>query len=148
MSAMEELDIGMVQVGHSDTGVMEYTTAGINVLSCRTYNTGKHVCWDKSTERVIKRFTLDAYKIYFESCATYHSSFVRWMLGNGHQVITLIQGNCNVGASTSYEKGFFGLWDLWINEQGIANLLSIPKLEKDGYVIDYNTNRDWVVPTP
>ena len=28
------------------------------------------------------------------------------------------------------------------------DLLSIPQLEKDGYVIDYNTNRDWIVTTP
>ena len=35
-----------------------------------------------------------------------------------------------------------------MNRQGIANLLSIPQLEEDGYVIDYNTNRDWVVITP
>ena len=70
------------------------------------------------------------------------------MLGNVHQVRTLLQGNCNAGVSTSYEKGFFGLWDFWLNYQGITNLLSIPQLEKDGYVIDYNTNRDWVVTIP
>ena len=45
-------------------------------------------------------------------------------------------------------KSLFGLWDLWLNEQGIANLFSIPQLEKDGCVIEYNTNRDWVVTTP
>ena len=28
------------------------------------------------------------------------------------------------------------------------NLLSITQLEKDGYNIDYNTKRDWVVTTP
>ena len=36
----------------------------------------------------------------------------------------------------------------WLNEKGIANLLSIPQLEKDGYTIDYNTKCDWVVTTP
>ena len=46
------------------------------------------------------------------------------------------------------KKAFFGLWDFWNIEESIARLLSIPKLEKDGYVIDYNTNRDWVVATP
>ena len=57
------------------------------------------------------------------------------MLGNLHQVSTVLKGNYNAGVSTSYEKNI-GLWDSWINDQGIANLLSIPKLEKDGYVID------------
>ena len=28
------------------------------------------------------------------------------------------------------------------------NLLSIPQLEKDGYTIDYNIKRNWVVTTP
>ena len=63
-------------------------------------------------------------------------------------VTTVLQGNCNAGVSTSNEKGFYGLWNFWLNEQGIANLLYIPQLEKDGYTIDYNTKRDWVVTTP
>ena len=137
----------MVRVGHSDTGVVEDTNSGINLLSRGTSNTGKQVSWDNITERVSKRFKLDAYKLYLDSFATNHSSFVRWMLGNVHQFITVLQGNCNAGVSTSDEKGFFGLWEFWLNEQGIANLFSIPQLEKDGYVIDYNTNRYWVVTT-
>ena len=31
---------------------------------------------------------------------------------------------------------------------GVAYLLSIPQLERDGYEIDYNTKRNWVVTTP
>ena len=58
------------------------------------------------------------------------------MLGNVHQFGTVLQGNCNAGVSTSYEKGFFGLWDFWLNEKGIANLLSITQLEKYEYVIE------------
>ena len=27
-------------------------------------------------------------------------------------------------------------------------LLSIPQIDEDGYIIDCNTNRDWVVTTP
>ena len=148
MSVMEELDIGMVQVGHSDTGVVEDMNAVVNILSQETSNSGKRVSWDKSIKSVNKRFTLDAHKLYLDSCATYHSSFVMYMLGNVHQASTVLQGNCNSVISTSDEKGFFGLWDFWLNEQGIANLLSIPQLEKYGYVINYTTNRDWVVTTP
>ena len=107
MRAMEELDIGMVQVGHSDTGVVEDMNAGIHLLSRGTSNPGKQVSWDKITEIVSKRFTLDAHKLYLDSCATYHSSFVIWLLGNVHQVRTVLQGNCNAGVSTSDEKGFF-----------------------------------------
>ena len=56
--------------------------------------------------------------------------------------------NCNAGVTSTNEKGTYGLWEFWLNSQGIANLLSIPQLERDGYEINYNTKRDWVVTTP
>ena len=84
----------------------------------------------------VKRFTLDSNKLYLDSCATYPSAFVRWILDDVKTIPTVLQGNCNAGVSTSNEKGFYGLWNLWLNEQGITNLLSIPQIEKDGYTID------------
>ena len=135
-------------MGHSGTGVVEDMNAGVNILSCGTSNPGKIVSWDKIIESVNEWFTLDAHKIYVDSCATYHSSFLRWMLGNVHQVSTVLQVNYNDGVSTSDEKRFFGLLDFWLNGQGITNIISIPLLDKDEYVIDYKTNRDWVVTTP
>ena len=96
----------MIQVGHSDTGVTEDMNSGVNILSHRTSNPGKSVSWDKSTENVNMRFTLDTHKLYLDSCRTYQSSFVRWMLGNVHQVSTVIQVNCNTYASNIDKKGF------------------------------------------
>ncbi len=37
---------------------------------------------------------------------------------------------------------------MWLNHERIANLLSIPQLEKDGYKTECNTKHDWVVTTP
>ena len=115
-------------------------------------NPGKYVTLAEVTKstskRVSKRFMLDWYKLYLDSCATYHSAFVRTLLHNVHVVNTVLQGNCNAGVSTSNKKGYYGLWNFWLNDQGITNLLSIPQLEKDGYLIDYNTKRDWAVTTP
>ena len=34
---------------------------------------------------------------------------------------------------------------MWLNKNGIANLLSILQLEQDRFVIDYNPNRNWTV---
>ena len=46
------------------------------------------------------------------------------------------------------EQGYYGVFKMWLNCNGTANLLSIPQLEQDGYLIDYNTARNWVVMTP
>eukprot|EP00957_Ditylum_brightwellii_P042554 3222072-Ditylum_brightwellii.AAC.1 len=70
------------------------------------------------------------------------------MLSDVKAIGTVLPGNCNAGVSTSKEKGAYRLWSFWLNEKGIANLLSIPQLEKDGYTINYNTKRNWVVTTP
>eukprot|EP00957_Ditylum_brightwellii_P182512 13902758-Ditylum_brightwellii.AAC.1 len=82
----------------------------------------------------MKRFTLDPHKLCLDSCATYHSAFVRDMLSDVKTIGT--------------EKGAYGLWSFWLNKKGIVNLLSILQLEKDGYTIGYNTKRNWVVTMP
>ena len=40
------------------------------------------------------------------------------------------------------------MFEMWVNESGIANLLSIPQLEKDGFRVTSDTHRKWVVYTP
>ena len=70
MIAMEKLDIGIVQVVHSDTGVVKDMNGDVNLLSRGTYIPGKRVSWDKSTESVNKWFTLDVHKLCLGSFAT------------------------------------------------------------------------------
>ena len=65
-----------------------------------------------------------------------------------HEVSTVLRGNCNTGVTSTNVKGYYGLWEFWLNKTGIANLLSTPQLEKAGYVVDYNTKRNRVVTTP
>ena len=72
----------MVQVGHSNNGVMEDTNSGVNLLSHGTFNPGKQMSTATKREHASKRFTLDAHKLYLDSCVKYHYSFVRWMLGD------------------------------------------------------------------
>ena len=83
-------------------------------------NTGKHVTFAEITKgvskRVSARFTLDWYKLYLDSCATYHAVFVRSLLHDVREVKTVLQGNCNAGVSTSNEQGYNGLWNFWLNE--------------------------------
>ena len=115
MTATEDLDVGFAQVGT----VIE-----------------KKVYFASVENKPGKRFTLHPNELYLDSCAMYHSAFVRNMLSNVKTGNTVLQGNCNTGVSTSQEKGVHGLWSFWLNEKGIANLLSIPQLEKDGYTIE------------
>ena len=95
-----------------------------------------------------KRLTLDAYKLYLDSCATYHSVFVEWCLDNITADGVVLRGNCNAGVTTSTQKGYYGLFHMWLNKQGIANLLSIPQLEADGYRVTCDANMEWAVYTP
>ena len=94
------------------------------------------------------RLTLCTWKLYLDSCATYHSCFVDWCLDKNETVDTVLRGNCNAGVTTTNTKGYFGLFHMWLNKKGIANLLSIPQLEEDGYRVTCDTNTEWAVYTP
>ena len=74
--------------------------------------------------------------------------FVKWFLENIGPSPYHLKGHCNAGTLTCKEQGYYGPFKMWLNSQGIANLLSIPQLEEEGYKVDYNTDRDWVVTTP
>ena len=102
----------------------------------------------KAKPRSGRSLKLDDWKLYLDSCATYHSCFADWCLDNVHDVEVYLKGHCNAGVTTCKEQGYYGVFKMWLNRAGIANLLSIPQLENDGYVVDYNTKRDWVVTTP
>ena len=45
-------------------------------------------------------------------------------------------------------KGDIRMFEIWVNKSGIANLLSISQLEKDGSRVVTDTHREWVVCTP
>ena len=142
------MDVGFIQVGkQSESGHYLFLQGTVPTIETTDVQ-GKHVLFAAVNNSPVQCFTLDSHKLYLDSCATYHSAFVRWMLDDVKTVPTVLQGNCNASVSTSNERGFYGLWNFWLNEQGIANLLYIPQLKKYGYTIDYNTKRDWVVTTP
>ena len=74
-----------------------------------------------------KQATTDPNKLYLDSAATYHSVFVTWCLKNIRDAGRIIRGNCNAGVKLSTKVGDLGVFKMWINEGGIANLLSIPQ---------------------
>ena len=70
------------------------------------------------------------------------------LLQDAKEVGTTLHGNCNAGVTATKTKGYWGKFHMWVNEQGMANLLSIPCLEADGYNILYDTKKEWIVTTP
>jgi len=66
------LDVGFAQVG--------------NLIE-------KKVSFASVQDKPAKQFTLDPHKLYLDSCATYHSAFVRGMLNDVKTVGTVLQGN-------------------------------------------------------
>ena len=62
---------------------------------------------------------------------------------------TVLKGSCITGVTTSNKKVLMlGMFDMWINKKGIANLLSIPQLTDDGFTVNYDINGECVIYTP
>ena len=59
-----------------------------------------------------------------------------------------MNGNCNAGTTRMTKRGYYGRLRVWLNENSIANLISIPKLEAYGYVVKTNTKGEWQFVTP
>ena len=59
-----------------------------------------------------------------------------------------MNGNCSAGSVLLEQKGWYKNFQVWLNEQGIVNLLLIPMLEEVGYKVSTYTDNNWKVTTP
>lgn len=91
------------------------------------------------------RNTLDWFKCYLDSCTTYHTFLHPKSLTDIKEGDSVMNGRCNAGVTSINKQGMYGNFKVWLNERGIANLLSIPTLEEDGYIVTTHTNGKWVV---
>ena len=87
--------------------------AGVALLAPRIFPKEKHPAKKVSFARSVaeqdsgsRRMTLDNWKLYLNTCDTYHSAFVDWMLSNVHQVNTILRGNCNAGGHVHQREGY------------------------------------------
>ena len=69
-------------------------------------------------------------------------------MNNPNKANTVLQGSCNGGTTLFHEKGTYGEFEMWLNRNGIDNILLITQLEKYDYHIKYNTIKDWIVHNP
>ena len=87
-----------------------------------------------------RRHTLDWWKSYLDSCASYHTFFFRKFLKNIKEDGSTMDGNCNVGSVLLKEKGRYKNFQVWLNERGVVDLLSVPMLEEAGYKVSTHTD--------
>ena len=85
----------------------------------------------RSTETTFKkskdnRYTLGMWKLYLDSCATYHYFFAKELLTNIKNDDTILTDRCNAGTTVTNTRGWWGEFKAWINDQGITNLLPTP----------------------
>ncbi|KAL7470808.1 hypothetical protein ACHAXS_011072 [Conticribra weissflogii] len=87
--------------------------------------------------------------VYLDTCSTFHQLVNKDLVSNMHESQTGLVGHCNAGTTTTTTKGKFGSLDVWVNDKGIANILSFDKLEQH-FDISYhtkNTNKTFIVHT-
>ena len=74
--------------------------------------------------------------------------FCKRYLKNIRQAGKTLLGNCNADVTSTTMKGNLGIFEMWFNESGVANILSIPQLEENGFRVTTDTLGGWVVHTP
>jgi hypothetical protein len=93
--------------------------------------------------------TLDPQQLYLDSTSSFHQVFTEEHLDNLRLVGTTLRAYCNAGTNFATKKGWYrNLFDLWLVRNGIANLLSLPQLEADGFTVSYHTGGNWIVTIP
>eukprot|EP00956_Cyclotella_meneghiniana_P039152 scaffold166732_cov36-Cyclotella_meneghiniana.AAC.1 len=95
-----------------------------------------------------KRVTCGDHKLFLDSCATNHTMCTEKCLSRLHLTKVYLRQNCNAGSKLTNRQGYWNDLPFWVNNSGIANLLSLPKLEKSGWQIQYKTGGEWQALSP
>jgi hypothetical protein len=102
-----------------------------------------------NTRVVATHNTLDPHRLYLDSTSSFHQVFTEEHLDNLRLAGATLRANYNTGTNFATKKGWYSnLFDLWLVRNGIANLLSLPQLEADGFTISYHTGGNGIVTTP
>ena len=80
---------------------------------------------DLPQKKQVVRFTLLWWKMFLDSCATYHTVLLTWFLNNAENSDTTLVRKFNARVSSYSLKGYYGKFHMWINKNRMANFLSI-----------------------
>jgi hypothetical protein len=98
---------------------------------------------------IATRKTLDPHQLYLNSTSSFHQVFTEEHLDNLQFAGTTLHADCNAGTNFATKKGWYrNLFNLWLMRNGIANLLSLPQLEADGFKVSYHTGGNRIDTTP
>ena len=81
------------------------------------------------------RVALDPDRDYLENCATFNQAMNPDILTNIFESLNTLFAHCNSGTTAINTNGILGSLEFWLNENRIANLLSIPELTRIGHTI-------------
>eukprot|EP00956_Cyclotella_meneghiniana_P039180 scaffold167175_cov42-Cyclotella_meneghiniana.AAC.1 len=101
-----------------------------------------------SGSKANERLSCGDHKLFLDSCATNHTMCTEKFLSRLHLTKVYLRQNCNAGSKLTNRQGYWNGIPFWVNNTGIANLLSIPKLEKHGWIIKYKTGGEWQALSP
>ena len=80
------------------------------------------------------RAILGPQKLYLETASIFHQMFNSPNLDYIRTVETTLNGHCNIGTTTSNKKVMYlHVFDMWLVRNFIANILSVPRLEKRNF---------------
>ena len=92
------------------------------------------------------RYTLDWWKLYLDSCATYQYFLAKEFLTGIQDGDTLSPGSCNIFTTVTNTRG----WGLKCGSmnRGFTNICSVPMLQSVGYIVSSRTQKNCVVFSP
>ena len=101
---------------------------------------------DPSLHDQVERKQINPDHLCLDSTSYFHQMFDPSHLDVVKKVSTILRGSCNASTNFSYDEGWYkGLLHMWLVCNGIANLLSLPQLESEGYYITYYTLTNWII---
>ena len=88
---------------------------------------------------IVQRPTLNPNYLYLDSCSAFTQLFTEDHILDLEKVRIYLRAGCNAGTSTSDEQEMLvlGAIKAWLVRTGVANLASLPQLEREGRTFAY-----------
>jgi hypothetical protein len=93
--------------------------------------------------------TLEPQRLYLDSTSSFHQVFMEEHLDNLRLAGATLCADCNASTNFATKKSWYrDLFNFWLVRNCIANLLSLPQLEADGFMVSYHTGGNWIIMPP